>query len=150
MSEPHASLPEERGRRIERRLAATFDAVDAFCAELREAFLLQIPHRDRFAVELLLREALTNAVQYGAACDPRAGVCCEIELLERAIALRVSDSGNGFDWRRYVEYPSASLSESGRGIQILCRYASSLRFNEKGNSVEAVREFGQEEGHGRF
>lgn len=131
------------GRRVvfERGLAATLEEVDRVCAELRAGALRDIPGSERFALELLLREALTNAVQYGVK-EPAGEVRCEIESLAGGMALRVSDTGRGFPWRERLRLVPPPLAESGRGLQILTRYSSELRFNEEGNQVEIVRMFG--------
>jgi len=126
------------------RVAATLEAVDQLCSQLRRGELVRIPQGERFAVELLLREALTNAVVHAAEADE---VWCEVELLAHGIAVRVEDNGNGFDWRRHMRATSAAAGESGRGVPILRRYSSALRFNEKGNSVEAIRVFQQGDGN---
>lgn len=122
------------------RLAATLEAVDRVCSDLRSGGFREIPESERFPVELLLREALTNAVVHaGSACE----VWCEIERLDRGVAVRVRDSGEGFDWRSSVHGAAGPRAESGRGVEILRRYSSALRFNEKGNLVEAIRVFPQ-------
>jgi hypothetical protein len=46
---------------FDRTLPATLAAVDALCCELRVSVIAWLPANERFAVELLLREALTNA-----------------------------------------------------------------------------------------
>lgn len=120
-------------RRLERRLPATLEAVDLLCAELRCGFLAAVPEAERFAVELLLREALTNAVLHGVRGAPDGEVSCSLRLLNGGIELRVVDSGAGFDWHMQGEGPAPSLAESGRGLEILHRYSSSVRFNPKGN-----------------
>ncbi len=138
------------GRRailLEASLAPTLEAVDRVCADLRRDGFRDIPESERFAVELLLREALTNAVVHaGSACQ----VWCEVERLERGVAVRVRDCGEGFDWRRHLRGGSPAALESGRGVSILRQYSSALRFNEKGNQVEAVRVFQERSEDARF
>ena len=129
----------------EKRVIATLQAVDQICGELRDGALGEIPGHEIFLVELLLREALTNGVLHGT-----SAVCCEVERIERGVVLRVRDSGAGFDWRHYLHAPSAAAGgESGRGIHILRRYSSALRFNEAGNEIEVIRIFRQGDGHGK-
>jgi anti-sigma regulatory factor (Ser/Thr protein kinase) len=137
-------------RHVRRRLPASLHEIDNLCTELRTSVLRGLLQHDRFAVELLVREALMNAVLYGAASDPRMYVWCEVERSRNAITVRVSDPGKGFDWRKYLNVVPASVAESGRGIQILSRYATALRFNDEGNSVEAIRTFDRDEEHGEF
>ena len=130
---------------ITRRLAATLNAVEALCSELRTCSFAGLPPRERFVVELLLREALTNAVVHGANRDPGRAIECELEMIPGGIVLRVCDDGEGFDWRMQVNQTAQSFAESGRGLEILRRYCARLRFNEAGNGVEMVRTFDHEQ-----
>jgi len=133
-----------------RRIAAELEEVDRVCSELRQDALRAVAWNHRFAVELLLREALTNAVLYGAKCNARRTIACEIECLGCGVALRVCDDGDGFPWRQLLEAAAPPLSESGRGLQILRLYSTALTFNEEGNQVEIIRMFDQGEGDGKL
>jgi len=143
------SLPRSSSPILSRRLAATFEAIDELCAELRSAGAREIPEHEHFAVELLLREALSNAVAHACADTADRQVSCEIEALATGVIIRVRDSGTGFDWRRYLHAASGDAAESGRGIHILRRYSSALRFNELGNEVEIIRLFRPGGNHAR-
>lgn len=56
------------------------------------------------------------------------------------ITLSISDEGTGFDWKKFEEIdPKRLIASHGRGIMMARGVAfSSLTYNEKGNSVEAV------------
>jgi anti-sigma regulatory factor (Ser/Thr protein kinase) len=133
---------------LQRSMPATMPAIDQLCCELRDGLLAELPAGERFALELLLREALTNAVCHGA--NEASEVGCEIEWLENGVVMRISDTGKGFDWRKCMDAAPAPLAESGRGIAILRRYASAVRFNDSGNWVEVVRRFEEGEHNGKF
>ena len=126
---------------LQQRISATVRAVDHICLQLRGGVLLDVPAADRFAVELLVREALTNAVIHGAKADPADSILFEMERFPEGVSIRVSDNGAGFDWRRHLAAEAAPLAESGRGIQILRRYSDRLQFNASGNLLEVVRLF---------
>ena len=128
---------------LRRRLQARLEAVDSFCGELRESLLSKLPQDERFGIELLLREALTNAVVHGARQDPGRNVWCEIRQVAGGIEMRVADPGDGFDWRACLETTPEPFAECGRGLRILHRYASEFRFNEKGNCLHFRRLFRQ-------
>jgi anti-sigma regulatory factor (Ser/Thr protein kinase) len=130
---------------LERTVPATLDAVDRLCAEMRGGFFQAVPAAERFAVELLLREALTNAVQHGVKGAAEGVVSCRVRMIRGGIEMCVADSGAGFDWRMRRAEASPPLAESGRGLAILERYSSSLRFNRKGNGVRVTRMFKQGE-----
>lgn len=116
-------------------------AIDHICSELRSGIFQQIPRADRFPVELMLREALANAIVHGCASGEAARVWCEIERMSGGVAIRVGDSGAGFDWRSSVRRSETHAAESGRGLLILRQLSNTLTFNEKGNQVEVVRNF---------
>jgi serine/threonine-protein kinase RsbW len=108
-----------------------------------------------FAVQLLLRETLNNAVIHGNGLDARKMVGCELDLSGGAILLSVNDEGEGFDWRRHYppeeddpllsELGDPELSTSGYGMRILENYADEAHFNDKGNVI-TIRIFNVEEG----
>ena len=52
-----------------------------------------------FAAELLLREALTNAVVHGCHAESGKQVRCSMRLKGRRLLIVVDDDGDGFDWR---------------------------------------------------
>ncbi|HTS74987.1 MAG TPA: ATP-binding protein [Bryobacteraceae bacterium] len=140
-----AAMSGGTGSMMLRARLTTLEAVDQVCCELRNRGLAQLPREERFAVELLVREALANALLHGSAAKE---VWCEVERLECGVAVRVGDDGEGFDWRSWLHSAADSKAESGRGVNIMRRYSSALRFNEKGNLVEAIRIFSRGGEHG--
>jgi serine/threonine-protein kinase RsbW len=90
-------------------------------------------------VELLLREALTNAVVHGCNTDPRKIVGCALRLKGRRLLIIVENAGNGFDWRDASRNSANPTDCSGRGIEILRRYADHVRFSDRGNMVAIVK-----------
>jgi anti-sigma regulatory factor (Ser/Thr protein kinase) len=130
-------------------LPAQLEAVERFCVDLRVMLQPWVPDKERFAVELLLREALTNAVLHGCGADSERRVHCEIAALEGGMRIRVADDGEGFDWRKQLCSEPEPLAETGRGLPILNSYANQVSYSEKGNEVELVRIFGQGARNGR-
>jgi anti-sigma regulatory factor (Ser/Thr protein kinase) len=96
---------------------------------------------NRFAAELLVREALTNAVVHGCRKDPGKRVRCFLRVKGRAMLIAIADDGDGFDWhaalRREHDFPACS----GRGIHILQAYADRIRYNDKGNTVTIIKRY---------
>jgi anti-sigma regulatory factor (Ser/Thr protein kinase) len=87
-----------------------------------------------FAAELLLREALENAVSHG--CCPGGGIItCVVRRRPGRLLIVVCDDGNGFDWRAASGREPSLTETHGRGLAILRQYASRVRFNDKGNQV---------------
>jgi anti-sigma regulatory factor (Ser/Thr protein kinase) len=119
---------------LQRTLPATLEAVEAFLIEFKRS-ACPPGTAERFAAELLLREALTNAVVHG--CRSAAGkqVRCAIRFKQGDLLIRVEDDGDGFDWRSAQRSRAAAAECSGRGLEILRSYATRVRFNDKGNVV---------------
>ena len=129
---------------VRRTLPATLQAVDELCLDLRANLLAGLPPNDRFAVELLLREALMNAVVPGAKKQADARIHCELRPVEGGVEIRVSDGGAGFDWRHRDGAEPAAFDPSGRGLLVVRRYASHVQFSRKGNQVAMTRMFSPE------
>ncbi|HSO09296.1 MAG TPA: response regulator [Desulfoprunum sp.] len=75
--------------------------------------------------------------------DPRYSVRKVEVLFERredACSIRITDDGDGFEWRRYLEFdPARATDNHGRGIamaNMLC--FDTLVFNERGNQVTGI------------
>ena len=126
---------------LTRTLPAERPAIDRLCRDLGVSVLAGLPAEEKFVIELLLREALTNAVIHGARNQPESLVECEVRPLPGGIKIRVADQGPGFDWRGWLANPPQPKCESGRGLHILHLYATEVRFLGAGNEVEVIRMF---------
>jgi anti-sigma regulatory factor (Ser/Thr protein kinase) len=134
-------------------LAAVPSAVEEFCIEFRRHAEKHLDRPHRFAAELLVREALNNAVVHGCRSDPGNRFRCALRLGVGRLTIAVIDDGDGFDWRAVLRRrndnvataataaTAATTAASGRGLGILFRYATRVRFNEKGNAVTVVKRF---------
>jgi anti-sigma regulatory factor (Ser/Thr protein kinase) len=122
-------------------LPATLEALERFCEEFRIWGSDSCPNLDRFATELLLREALTNYVVHGCAEDPSKRIICVLRAKPGRLLIAVRDSGPGFDWRAVWNASADIFDTHGRGIEILRIYASAVRFNESGNSLTLMKRF---------
>lgn len=119
---------------------AILENVDQICAAAEIALNpYHLSQKDRFAIALLMREALNNAVIHGCKKDPTLTISCRLWISEFEVAIEISDCGAGFDWRS----PSLRLSEPGsdhgRGMTIYKLYATSISFNQPGNCVTLKR-----------
>jgi serine/threonine-protein kinase RsbW len=119
---------------------ATLDNVGRVCTAAG-AILDQVPlqKKDRFAAELLLREALNNAVLHGCNEDPLLSFSCALTISDEEMVIEVTDQGAGFDWRSELQTLPGILRETGRGLPIYRAYAHSTIFNEAGNCVTLTR-----------
>jgi serine/threonine-protein kinase RsbW len=94
------------------------------------------------AVELALREALSNAVVHGNRLDTHklVHVRCRCKA-GKGISLIVSDQGQGFD-ASSVPDPLAVenlLAEHGRGIHIMKLAMDQVSFDERGTEVHMCK-----------
>jgi serine/threonine-protein kinase RsbW len=122
-------------------LPATLDAIEEFCREFQTWRAAACVGLNSFAAELLLREALTNSVLHGCSCDPRKRISCSLRAKPGRLVIAIRDDGEGFDWRASWDQQQDVSETHGRGMEILRKYASSVRFNRKGNSVTLVKRF---------
>ncbi|MBN1846713.1 MAG: ATP-binding protein [Sedimentisphaerales bacterium] len=105
-------------------------ADDRFTAFLQER---RFP-TDSFALRLLLRESLLNAVDHGGRQDPCACVSFTCTADRGGMTLQVRDPGPGFNWREQgtdIDH----LQEGGRGLALMRLYSDNLQFNDAGNQV---------------
>jgi len=133
----------EPGRRegflMRREIPADLSAVEAVALEVREASAALCSPLDAFAVELLVREALTNAVLHGCRLDPKKSAFVALRLSAERMVMVVREAGPGFDWRRQIEHSARDLDECGRGMAIYKALANRIRFNAAGNSLAVTK-----------
>jgi anti-anti-sigma factor len=120
-------------------LPATLQSIEGFFEEFRRRSLSVLSERACFAAELLVREALTNAVVHGCGADPGRQIRCALRLRGSRLFISVADDGEGFDWRGMRSNRAALPDTSGRGMEILHQYADHVRFNNKGNVVTMIQ-----------
>ncbi len=132
--------------RIARMVAPTLGEVDRVCADVRRRLTPHAPPDDWYGVELLLREALTNAVLHGGGSCPDAHVRCEVRVGPTKARLTIADEGPGFDWRGALRKDTPETATGGRGLKIYELYADHVSFNEPGNRVVLERRLGPRRG----
>jgi serine/threonine-protein kinase RsbW len=129
-----------RDCKIEMMLPATPEAVEEFYAEVRRETAERLGISQSFAAELLAREALTNAVVHGCHSDPRQTIRCRLRVRGRRFTIAIAHSGEGFDWRSQRGNIAELSDSSGRGMQILLRYSTRVRYNDCGNAVTIFKQ----------
>ena len=129
---------------MRRDLPATFEAAEEFIADFRRWGQVLLDRESWFAAELLVREALANAVAHGCHADPSKQVRCCLRLKDGRLLIAVEDYGCGFNWRAAWSNQAAAADCSGRGIEILRQYASRVRYNDRGNAVTIIKRFSEE------
>lgn len=103
--------------------------------------------KDRFAILLLLSEAVNNAVLHGCRQNPALSFSSRLVILAGEVLIEVSDDGDGFDWKTRIAQaesePPNDTDENGRGFSIFRRYATSTSFNKAGNCIRLTRKITQ-------
>jgi serine/threonine-protein kinase RsbW len=91
-------------------------------------------------INTVLTEALANAIIHANADDPTKEVLVRINVSDRELAIRVFDSGEGFDLNEVAGPCSDSdgLDEKGRGIFIIKSLMDSVVYKKTndGNVLE--------------
>jgi anti-sigma regulatory factor (Ser/Thr protein kinase) len=93
--------------------------------------------RTTFRLRVLLAEALTNSILFGAAGDPTRTVRVTAELGAETIRLQVTDDGPGFDPKAVSDptSPAALRRPIGRGLFLIRNLADRVEFNAQGNTI---------------
>jgi serine/threonine-protein kinase RsbW len=97
---------------------------------------------DLFALELILEESLTNAVEHGNGLDKSKMVRFDCKLNHNRVYARIEDEGEGFDPRAVADprEPDNQMIESGRGVLLMTHFATKIRWNKRGNVVEIEKD----------
>ncbi len=126
-------------------IKATFKDIDIFCGKAENLLRENNLNDYIFPVQLLLREALTNAVVHGCRMKPGLIIKSTIIIRENEIILEIEDPGDGFDWKTSENRDYSLITESGRGLLILQKYASKYQYNATGNIVRIKKKIVQKE-----
>lgn len=91
----------------------------------------------RFRLQVVLSEALANAILRGNREDSGKSVDVRAVLLAEEVRLHVTDQGPGFDPRQVPESlePGHLEEANGRGLFLMRHLADGVDFNPEGNSV---------------
>lgn len=93
---------------------------------------------NEFAVELALRETLSNAVIHGNRLDPtkRVQILCRCEL-RRGVSITVGDQGQGFDPNAVADPSTGERveAEHGRGILLMKMAMDEVSFRRRGTEI---------------
>jgi serine/threonine-protein kinase RsbW len=122
------------------RFGASLENIDAVDAAVTQFLCDARLPVDRFALRILLREALLNGVTHGSGQDPLREV--RLELLSDAdgVLLTVEDDGPGFEWQR-SNASFDTFGDGGRGLALMRLYSSQMTFNPRGNRVTLRRPY---------
>lgn len=126
------------------RMSATLENID----RADDATVLFLKSRDvpvdMFAVRILLREGMLNAVVHGSGQDPDLPVTMDVELDPEGVGLTIEDTGPGFIWQNRSACFDL-MGDGGRGLPLMQMYSSRMAFNDSGNKVSFWRKYREAE-----
>ena len=120
------------------RFSSFLEYIDEVCKTvtrfLRSGREEVVPHL--FAIHLVLREGLTNAVRHGNKNDPYKLVDFQLKINRgKSICIEIADQGEGFDWKKQQLSGLPEDEDHGRGIPIMETYFTRYSYNQKGNHL---------------
>ncbi len=91
-----------------------------------------------YHLNLVVTEAVTNAIQYARAKESKSTVRIFISMENRDLCVRVYDYGQGFDLNSVPDPDLSDLSERGRGIFFIRSLMDQVEYRktECGNVLE--------------
>ncbi|RLB61624.1 MAG: ATP-binding protein [Deltaproteobacteria bacterium] len=96
-----------------------------------------------YHLNLVLTEALANAICHANNCDPDKDVRVLISASEHDLTIKVFDQGQGFDIDALAQHKAHPSAEGGRGIQIIFKLMDRVRYIKEGdrNILEMTKYF---------
>jgi serine/threonine-protein kinase RsbW len=97
-----------------------------------------------YHINLVLTEAMVNAIKYGNANDPDKMVHIVINILNNNLRIRVHDQGQGFDINSIKPPDFDLLEDRGRGIFIIKTLMDQVTYRRcgSGNVLEMTKKLG--------
>ena len=92
-----------------------------------------------FAMRLVLREGLTNAVIHAHKKDPSKLVKYGLRLDDGTLVMEIEDQGEGFDWASAGEEEHDITADHGRGMVIMTHYFNEFHYNPAGTKLTLIK-----------
>jgi serine/threonine-protein kinase RsbW len=120
------------------RFSSFLEYIDRVCKTVAQ--FLKSDHKELvhhlFAIHLVLREGLANAVHHGNKNDPDKLVEFQLKIDKtKSIYLEIADQGEGFYWKGQQLSKLPEDEDHGRGIPIMEIYFTRYSYNKKGNHL---------------
>lgn len=125
---------------------STMDHIDIVIMEAIEYLYMRVEDVKKhvFAINLVLREGLTNAVRHGNQNDPEKNIKLSLDVGEKPlIKVSIEDQGDGFDWKNQQGSDLPEFEDHGRGMIIIGSYFTSYSYNEKGNVLFLTKDISE-------
>ena len=118
--------------------ASSMDTIDEVIIEAIDYLYARMDHvkEHAFAINLVLREGLTNAVRHGNDNDPGKMVRLMLDVSQsELLKVSIEDEGQGFDWKSLSTENLPEDQDYGRGIIIMDSYFTRYSYNDAGNTL---------------
>jgi serine/threonine-protein kinase RsbW len=94
-----------------------------------------------YQLNLVLTEAMTNAIKYGAPESSDEKVHILINVGENELSIRIYDCGQGFDINEIPTPDFEKLEDRGRGIFLIRSLMDSVKYvkGSEGNVLEMIK-----------
>lgn len=114
---------------LRRELSPSDDEIRGLFADIQSVLKGAIAETLHFAVDLVAREGLQNAIEYGCRGDPKRRL---------RFSMSIDDEGGGFDPDAVLEAELArEPGSSGNGLRIISIYADRFRYENGGRTLIA-------------
>ncbi len=92
---------------------------------------------DLLDLNLILDEAIINAMEHGNKWDPSKNILIKISLKEKGIQIEIEDEGQGFDYfHKFIKRKiKPQLSERGRGLLLIHQFCD-IEWTNCGNIIK--------------
>ncbi|MBR3529159.1 MAG: ATP-binding protein [Bacteroidales bacterium] len=84
-------------------------------------------------ISMSLLQAVKNAIVHGNGSNPEKHVTIESDFCKGGVYFKVSDEGQGFDFKRYGAMPDQE--EQGMGIYLMRTLSDKMTFTDNGRAV---------------
>ncbi len=121
--------------RFEESGISSFEDVDSVCLWVRAFLHNRVARKQLFRIELVMREALTNALLHGHRMDPDKCASLRVWFENDELYIAVQDEGAGFCRTGIKNNNGRGLAEYGRGFEIFRQNTKDYSFNETGNEI---------------
>ena len=86
-----------------------------------------------YHLNLVLTEAMTNAICHANQCDPDKQVRVSISVIDDLLKISVFDQGTGFDINKLANVKVKGTDEGGRGVPIIFKLMDRVEYLKAGD-----------------
>ncbi len=94
-----------------------------------------------YQLNLVLTEAMTNAICHANECDPNKEVKVSLSVADNQLKICVFDQGSGFDIDALSKIEACDTDEGGRGVPIIFKLMDQVEYKKSatGHVLEMLK-----------